>query len=516
MITDLLADRARERPAAPFVVTREHEYTFSDMLDASCRVAGLLEQRGIGKGDHVALLAGNSAAFLAVLFGISLRGGVAVTLNNQLLADGLRYSVQQCDARLLIVDRDWEDSRAPQLDEHQLALPRVVIEDDASFFAMLSGIERGTAVTVALHDPCTILYTSGTTGLPKGVVNCHNAYDACGRETVRTLGITADDRIMVFMPLFHVNPQMYAVMSALRTGAALIVLAKFSASSFFDDAIRFGATGCTFVGTVLAILVRRHEGVRRDHKVRFFFGGGTTLPVWQAVEERFGIKIHEVYGMTEIGGWTTSNTVEVSRFGSCGKPRPALEVRVVGRDDRPLPPGKIGEIVVRPNDPDTILMGYYNKPEQMLASVRNLWFHSGDLGSFDQDGFLFYHGRAKELIRRNGEMISPVEIETALRRMASVEDCAVVAVPDEIAGDEIKAVVVAGGPKDPLAVQSFLAGLLPPFMQPRYVEFVEAIPRTETEKIQRNKLQYIDVRVHDLRPSPGAAAPAAPSLASPA
>ena len=504
MITDHLIERAREQPSAPFVVTRDRERSFAEMLDASRRVAGLLEGHGIGRGDHVALLSGNSAAFLAVLFGILLRGGVAVTLNDQLVGDGLRYSVRQCGARLLVVDRAWEDSRGPQLDEDGHTLPRIVVENDEAFFAELSGVAHGTPVAVPAHAPCTILYTSGTTGLPKGVVNCHNAYDACGRETVRALEITRADRIMVFMPLFHVNPQMYAVMSALRTGAALIVLPKFSASGFFDDAVRFGATGCTFVGTVLAILVRRHEGVRRDHRVRFCFGGGATLPVWREVEDRFGIKVHEVYGMTEIGGWTTSNTVDVSRFGSCGKPRPDLEVRVVGSDDHPLPPGEVGEIVVRPAEPDTILMGYHDKPEQTLAALRNLWFHSGDLGSFDSDGFLFYHGRAKDLIRRNGEMISPVEIEGALRRMEGVEDCAVLAVPDEIAGEEIKAVVVASGPVDPGAVQSFLTGLLPPFMQPRYVEFAASIPRTETQKVQRNKLQYVDDRVHDLRP------PAAP------
>ncbi|MBV9235613.1 MAG: AMP-binding protein [Xanthobacteraceae bacterium] len=501
MITDLLRDRAEDRPEAAFIITPEREYGFREILNASQRMAGLLERWGIGKGDHVALIAGNSAAFLVAWFGANLLGAVAVTLNNALIADGLRYSIDQSDSRVLIVDRAWEDSRARHLTERQAVLPRLVIEDDASFLHMLAAQERGAEVRVPPQAPCTILYTSGTTGLPKGVVNCHNAYDAAGRATVEALRITADDRIMVFLPLFHVNPQMYAVMSALRTGAGVIILARFSATTFFDDAIRYGATGCTFVGTVLSILVKRHEGVRHDHKVRFLFGGGATAPVWREVEHRFNIKIHEVYGMTEVGGWSTANTVEVSRFGSCGKPRKDLEVRVVGPDDKFLPAGEVGEIVVRPIEPDTILLGYYNKHEQMVGSIRNLWFHSGDLGSYDADGFLYYHGRAKELIRRSGEMISPVEIETALRRIAGIEDCAVVAVPDDITGDEIKAVIVSEGVKDPNAISAFLADMLPAFMQPRYYEFVDVIPRTETEKIQRMKLQYLDERVHDMRPA---------------
>ena len=499
MIIDLLAEKAARHPAKSFVVTRTREFSFSEVHDAARRFAGLLERYRVGRGDHVALLAANSAAFLVTWFGINLRGGVAVTLNNQLVADGLRYSIEQCDARVLVVDREWEESRASHLTDTQRALPRIVIEDDDLFFAMLSDMEHGSEVMVPAGDACTILYTSGTTGLPKGVMNSHNAYDAAGRATVDALKITNADRIMVFMPLFHVNPQMYAVMSALRTGATLILLVKFSATSFFDDAIRFDATGCTFVGTVLSILVRRHLEMRRDHRVRFFFGGGATLADWKAVEERFGIKVHEVYGMTEVGGWTTSNTVDVSRFGSCGKPRPDLELRVVGLDDRPVLAGRTGEIVVRPIEPDTILMGYYKKHEQMVGSIRNLWFHSGDLGSYDEDGFLFYRGRVKELIRRNGEMISPMEIEAALRRMPNVEDCAVVGVPDPVAGEEIKAVIVADALLDPHVIKAFLWPLLPTFMQPRYLEFIDRLPKTETEKTQRNKLQYVDARVHDLR-----------------
>ena len=502
MITDLLAQRAAERPDAPLAVTLEAEYSYARLHDAALRFASVLAERGIGEEDHVALIAGNGAAYLVAWFGINLRGAVAVTLNNQLVGDGMRYSIDQCDARLLVVDRAWVDSRSAQLDERQAALPSVLIESDTAFLEFLASSPPAEPHHVAANRPCTIMYTSGTTGLPKGVVNCHQAYQATGVATAKALAITPQDRIMVFLPLFHVNPQMYAVMSALTTGAALVLLPKFSAASFFDDAIRLRATGCTFVGTVLSILTARHPGHRKDHDLRFCFGGGAPKPVWEAMETRFGIKVHEVYGMTEVGGWTSGNTVESSRFGSVGKPRHDMEMLVVGADDRPLPAGEVGEIVVRPREPDVILMSYYKKPEQTLDSMRNLWFHTGDLGNFDEDGFLYYRGRSKELIRKNGEMISPVEIETCLLRMPGIKDCAVVPVPDAISGDEIKAVVVADEAHEPvehLAVLAFLRERLAPFMLPRYLEFAEIVPRTETEKIQRNKLQYLDDRVHDFK-----------------
>ena len=499
MITDLLSRHAAKSPNALCIVTREREYTYAEIYSAARRFATRLANEGVGRGSHVVLLASNGAAYIVAWLGICFQGAVAVTLNNQLIAEGLRYSLDQCDCSVLVVDMEWENSRAAHLDERQLGLPRLLIENDEAFFQCLDQFAEANPVVVPSSAPCTIMYTSGTTGLPKGVVNCHNAYIATGLATVEALHITPRDRVLVFLPLFHVNPQMYGVMSILTVGAALIVLARFSVTDFFDDAKRLGATGCTFVGTVLSILVARYEAERRDHGIRFFFGGGAPKPVWQAVEKRFGITVYEAYGMTEVGGWTAANTVDEYRFGSCGKPRSDLELRVVDAYDRTLPPGQPGEIVVRPRGPDTILLGYYNKPELMLESCRNLWFHSGDLGALDEDGYLFYLGRKKELIRKSGEMISPVEIETVLRRMPAVADCAVVAVPDSVAGDEIKAVIVAKSALDADTVHAFLLDKLARFMLPRYVEFIAAIPKTETEKIQRNKLQYLDSRVYDLK-----------------
>jgi crotonobetaine/carnitine-CoA ligase len=303
---------------------------------------------------------------------------------------------------------------------------------------------------------------------------------------------------MVFLPLFHTNPQMYAVMSMLVCGCSLAIRPRFSVTRFFDDARRFDCTTFTYVGTVLAMLAARGPREDRDHRLRGGVGGGAPRDVWRAIEDRFGIVVHELYGMTEVGGWVSGNSVRDRRFGSCGPLRDDVDVAIFDSDDRPVPPGTRGEIVVRPREPYVILSGYHNNPGAAWNSSRNFWFHTGDLGAIDDDGYLYFHGRIKEIIRRGGENISPVEVETLLLDHPDIKDAAVVGVPDAIFGEELKAVVVPGRPLEPAEVRRFLEGRIPAFMLPRYVEFVTLIPKTETQKIQRHLLKDAAGTLHDL------------------
>jgi crotonobetaine/carnitine-CoA ligase len=313
------------------------------------------------------------------------------------------------------------------------------------------------------------------------------------------LEATEEDRIMVFLPLFHANPQMYAVMTALETGCALILRPKLSVSRFFEDARRFGATLFTYVGTVLAMLTSRVREEVRDHSIRACVGGGCPADIWRAMEERFGIVPRELYGMTEVGGWVSANRPGASRPGSVGPIRPDVEVAVLGPDDRPVLPGARGEIAVRPKAPNTILLGYWRNERASWEASRNLWFHTGDAGKFDEDGYLYFLGRTTEIIRRGGENISPTELETVLLDHPDVEDAAVVGVPDAIWGEEIKAVLVSRRAFEPRDLHRFLDGRVPAYMMPRYVQFVETIARTETQKIQRKALRDNPLGVVDLR-----------------
>lgn len=502
MITDLLARNAAAHPDRVFVVTDAGDWSFGELDAATRRFGAALQARGIAPGDHVALIAGNSAGFLVAWFGINLAGAVAVTINTQLVGEGLAYVVGQSEAKLVVADRAFLAARGAAGQGAFLGIPLLELADDAALLAGGDGGAELQPVRLPPLSPATMMYTSGTTGLPKGVVNSHAAYLAAGAGIVSALGFRPGDRCMVVLPLFHANPQMYAVMSALEVGYALILREKFSASSFFADARRFRATCFTYVGTILSILAARH-GEDRDHALRFCTGGGAPEKVWREVEQRFGIAVRELYGMTEIGGFVSINTEGATRIGSCGRLRPDMDVRIVDAEDEEVPAGAQGEIVVRPLAPGIILSGYWRQPDKMAEACRNLWFHTGDRGHIDTDGYLHFHGRIKELIRRGGEMVSPVEIETVLRKMPGVADCAVVGIEDAVLGQEIKVLVVPeAAPLAPAAILAFLDGRLPAFMIPRYIEFAATVPKTETEKVQRHKIAYVDARVHDMASTP--------------
>lgn len=488
-LTDKLTHQARVRPDAPAIVFDDMSLTWGELCDLSLRASSFLRRHGIGKGDHVALLCGNRPAFLVAWFGLANIGAVTVSLNTGLVGEGLRYSVRQCEAKAVLVERSLLEAKRADLEPALEGRTVIVFDGEADLFAAARGEVPDAPYEGLGSDPMSIIYTSGTTGLPKGVLNCHAAFLSSGRWMSRYLDIVESDRIMVFLPLFHTNPQMYAVMSALEVGCTLVIRPKFSVSTFFEDAKRFGCTMFTYVGTVLAMLMARRSEPNFDHSLTRCVGGGCPQEVWRAVEERFGIKPHELYGMTEVGGWVTGNSREAYRFGSCGTARPDVEVRVVDGEDTPVPPGTPGEIVVRPKEPFTLLLGYWANEKATWEASRNFWFHTGDAGLMDEDGYLYFLGRLKEIIRRGGENISPFELETALLHHAEIEDAAVVAVPDPIFGEEIKAVIVARRPFAPGEVRAFLKGRVADFMLPRYVQFVSAIPRTETQKIQRRALQ---------------------------
>lgn len=498
-IVDRLLAQAQGRGGETAVVSDHGELTWAELRDLTLGLSSVLAAEGVSRGEHVGLLCSNRPAFLVGWFAIANRGAVTVSLNTGLIGNGLRHAIRKAECKALLVERALLDEKRADLAEILPGLTVIPFEGEDDLFAAARDAEPDRPLAGRGTDPCTIIYTSGTTGPPKGVVNGHRAYLACGEWSARMLDLVPEDRIMVFLPLFHTNPQMYAVMSALTVGCSLAIRPKLSVSRFFDDARRFECTGFTYVGTVLAMLASGVAGSDRDHRLRFSIGGGAPRDVWRSVEERFGFKVHELYGMTEVGGWVTGNSVRDSRLGSCGRPRDDVEVRVFDADDRPLPPGQPGEIVVRPREPDVLLSGYWGEPGAAWEASRNFWFHTGDSGSFDADGYLYFHGRLKEIIRRGGENISPFDIETTLLDHPDVRDAAVVGVPDPIFGEEIKAVVVAERPMPPGEVRAFLATRVARFMLPRFVQFVPAIPKTETQKIQRHLLRSMTDDVHDLQ-----------------
>ncbi|MBR0874562.1 AMP-binding protein [Bradyrhizobium tropiciagri] len=485
MITQALHRRAATSPHREFVVTDEVTISYGQMSLLVRRFASRLAGSGVRRGQSVALICGNRPAFLIAWFALNDLGAITVPLNTGLVGEGLRYTLTQSNSSLLLIEPDLLATMAADLEQLPSKLPTMLLDQSVE----TDGADGDAVEIVAGGDtePNSILYTSGTTGLPKGAVLPHGSYLQAGKDMARSLGLTEDDRIMVFLPLFHANPQMYAVLPALEVGAALILRPRFSAGDFFTDARRHRATGFTYVGTVLSILIKRHEEEQRDHGLRWCVGGGAPLNIWRSVEQRFNIAVRELYGMTETGGWVTMNTAEASRLGSVGRPRQGIEV-AIRNDGGDARQGTSGEIVARAADPTVFLSEYWNNPEATGATLRDGWLHTGDRGSIDADGFLFFEGRLKDLIRRAGEMISPAEIETQLLKHPEVRECAVVGVPDELLGEQVVAVVVAARPLAADVLREFMRARIAAHLLPGSFVFADALPKTETEKIKRHEV----------------------------
>ncbi|MBV6273371.1 AMP-binding protein [Alcaligenaceae bacterium CGII-47] len=497
-ISSKLHEQAQRNGATTAIVFDEATFTWSELRDLSLKTSSMLRERGVKQGDRVALLCGNRPAFLIAWFAIANIGAITVSINTGLVGDGLRYPIVQSEATTIVIEGALLRDKANDLGDLLTTRQVIGFDDEDELISIVAPFDADAVYDGKGSDPVSIIYTSGTTGRPKGVLNCHEAFLASGYWMVDRLAITADDRIMVFLPLFHTNPQMYAVMSALETGCTIILRPRFSVSKFFDEARRFQCTMFTYVGTVLSMLTSRLREPCHNHSITRCMGGGCPSGVWSIVQERFGIQPYELYGMTEIGGWVTSNSTKDYRFGSCGKARPDVAVRIVDDQDELVPPGSTGEIVVRPERPFVLLLGYWNDPKTTWESSQNLWFHTGDVGLMDEDGYLYFKGRLKEIIRRGGENISPFELEIALLDYPDIKDAAVVGVPDAIYGEEIKAVIVPKRPFAPASLVDFLKTRVAVYMIPRYVQFAQTIPRTETQKIQRHLLQQDNAGVIDL------------------
>ncbi len=492
---DRLLSMARRRPQAPFVFHEDAVWDFGTIGELALRGASWIATLGIEAGDRVVIAVGNRPLFLFYWFSLAARGAVAVPVAHDLFGDSLRYVVRQSGATWILAENEECERISRELSD--LAIGIYAMLDEADFVARVAEFPLTPAQGREDGNPVAILYTSGTTGLPKGAVIPNRSYLAIGEKITEAIGITADDRILTFLPLHHANPQMYSVLSALTVGCSIVLVPKFSASSFLDQVRKYGATGFTYVGTVLSILaqiIREPTGT----SLRWCVGGGAPCAVWEDLAQTLGVRIHELYGMTETGGMVTINSVARSRVGSVGAVRDDFDVVVLGANDRAVPTGTVGEIAVRPRLPHVMTSGYFNKPQETLDAVRNLWFHTGDMGRFDTEGFLHFEGRSKELIRRGGEMISPVEIELAALKHPQIVDCAAVGIADPILEQEIKLVIVARGKIEPQDIADFLRCALPRHKVPRYIEFADLIPKTPTQKIQRFKLAKLSPQAIDL------------------
>jgi crotonobetaine/carnitine-CoA ligase len=476
--------------------------TYAEIDEISDRVGAGLAELGLAPGDHVALMMANSIENVETWFGLAKAGVIEVPIHTASRGVALEYIVDHARARAMVVDEDF----VPHLEAVAANLPRlehVIVNGSAKSVGELPGRVavhelagvRADGAPPALdqspRDTCVVLHSSGTTGPPKGVVLSHESVLHLTRHLVWLMDYTADDRLFTTFPLFHNNAKYTSVTAAMECGGSLVVERKFSASGFWDMTRDRGVTAFNYMGALLMMMFKQPErDDDADNPVRIAFGAPCPVEIWEAFEERFGVRLVEVYGMTEAP-MATENRLDDRRIGSAGKSSMTYDVIIGDELDRPCPPDVPGEILVRSKHPWALFTEYHHNPEATVEAWRNLWFHTGDRGRMDADGFLFFIDRMKDCIRRRGENISSWEIESCINTHPDVVESAAYGVSSELSESDVMVAVVTrpGTELGPAAVLDFCQGKMAHFAVPRYVRFMDSLPKNHAERVQKFELR---------------------------
>jgi len=501
----LIESRVDAHPERPFLKFAGNDYTYGEVDAQADRAAAALLDAGLRSGDTVALMMRNCPEWIALWFGAAKIGALPVPVNVAFRGDGLAHILNDSRAALTVVDADLlPQLTAARPDPGALVVRPVPDAPATGRRTVEEFLDRPAArppvPAPGLGDPAAILYTSGTTGPAKGCVLPHGQYVAAAHQMAVNLEYGPDDTLYSCLPLFHINAQNYSVLCAWAAGATLALDASFTASGFWQRLIDLDATAFNIIGGIPLMLWAQPESpLEKRHRARVAFGVPVPTEIWERWEQRFGVRVVYAYGMTENGLPTlfpyTATPAAPRLRGSGGQASASAEVAVLDDHDRPLPPGETGEICTRPKIEHTMMLEYFGNPGATATAWRGGWFHTGDLGYLDDQGYLFYVDRKKDAMRRRGEMVSSWDVEAAVRKFPGVLDCAAYGVPSELDEEEIIVAVVAAEPDsfEPAALTRHCAEQLAPFQVPRYVRVVDALPRTQTERVEKYKLRAAGV-----------------------
>src|SRR5688572_13466595 len=468
------------------------------------RVAHALVDRGLRKGDRVLLMLANSADHIALFFALAKLGACQVCINVHLRGDALAHIVRDAEPAFVVAEADYAAHLSPLLaavDVRQVVwrggTPAGVPGVD---FQALIAHANDAPVDVRMRagDLAAIIYTSGTTGLPKGVLVTDRMLRVSAWAAVRESAVRDGDVLHMWEPFYHIGGSEVLVL-AVQKRVTLALVPKLSVSALWSEVREHGATHVHFLGGILALLLAQPPRADdRDHSVRVAWGGGCPAHVWTAFEQRFGVKIHDSYGMTECCSFATQNLEGVP--GSIGKPLPYLDLSIVDDEGRALGPEQVGEIWIREKIPGILSAGYWRNADATEATFQDGVLRTGDLASFDDRGFFRYVGRKKDSLRRMGENISAAEVEGILNEHPDIAESAVIGVPNALADEDVKALIraKASAVLDPLDLIKWCEGRMAYFQVPRYVEFVEDFPRTPSARIRKEMLSRDTTRCWDL------------------
>jgi crotonobetaine/carnitine-CoA ligase len=490
-IAEVLARRAASDPDRVFCTFQGKAWTVAAVNEAANRVANGLLASGLKPGDHVALMLPSHPDHIVCQFALAKAGLVRVSVNTSLIGPSLAYPFEAFAVDALIVDAAHAGAIEPVLARHALRgvfWRGEVAGEGGRLEALLRHPDASAPPFPRPDQILAITPSSGTTGAPKGVLKSDRVLRA-GAMSLLKLTEARPGETFLFWEAMHHGAGATVLIAAAIGGITLGMVERFSASNFWRQAKEMGAKRVHYLGGVLSMILRQPDSEDdRAHGVTMAWGGGCPAELWKPIEERFGVRVHEGYGMSELTTFSTINTE--GRVGSVGRPLSWYEAAVLDADGRPCAPGEKGELCFRFADPRVGFLGYFRNEAASAEAMRDGWFHTGDLGYRDADGFLYFAGRAKDAVRRRGINISAWEVERIVIDHPAIAEVAMIGVPSELGEDEIKLFIrTADG--QALAPDEFMAWCgerLPKFQRPRYIAFVDDFPRTPTQRIRKMEL----------------------------
>jgi acyl-CoA synthetase (AMP-forming)/AMP-acid ligase II len=518
----LLRARCLASPDQLFVISlvqdSEQRFTYGEFVDRVLRARQYLQGRGLVRGDAINLIVQNSAEFLVLYFAALSLGVVVSPINYNFTAREMSYIVRDSRGRMIFVEEEYlpriEAMRAEAgIQQDVVVLSHKPVAGHARLSDILAGqvLDAGALDAASgdagIDDPAVIIYTSGTSGNPKGAILTHGNLLADAQAIAEWFAFDRSTRTLCILPLFHNNGQVVTLLAPLWAGGSTVMIkGNISLKTFWDFARRYETTWSSVIPTILSVLLA-FKIKRTDHTMKGIICGGALLPrrVQLEFESTFGVPIYEGYGLTETTSFSCFNPLALDRrvIGSIGLPLPVNEMAIQGEDGQKLAPGEIGEICIRGFN---VFLEYCNLPERNATAFRGGWFHSGDYGHVDDNGFYYIQGRRDDLIIKGGENIYPREIENVLYGSPKVKDCAVIGVEDRLWGETL-AVFVETVEGERMTADEVLAALknqVADYKLPSKCYFLtdlpdlREIPKGPTKKILRKELKkYYDAHLSD-------------------
>ena len=511
---ELLETRAGQVPEKPFLLYRNERFTYREMNENANRIAHFLLDMGFIKGQGIGIFMRNSPRFLDVFFGAQKLGLYLVPINPELKGDGLAYLVNHSDIKGLVLDAELTPSIEPVVDQLKNITHYIIndIEPEAAGFPIPDSMIRlSRAYTRPVSNPdvyfkrdniCVIMYTSGTTGRPKGVVYRYNKTKVKLLSLVAQVLLKEDDVYYTYLALCHGNALFVTTTLSMARKATMALSRKFSASRFWDRVHYYNATVFNTIGSIIPILMKQPEKeTDGENNLRFVISSACPVDMWEPFEKRFNTTLYEIYSAVDGGGNSLMN-LGTAPPGSLGKPANPKQVRIVDGNEQPVPVNTPGELQFKAKKRGGGVE-YYKNPEATREKSGSGWIKTGDLVRQDENGFIYFVGRNTESMRKGGENVSAYEVEHLIMDHPAVEEVAVFAVPSELAEDEIMAVIktVEGRKLSAEELIGFLKNRLAKYAIPRYIRFVDSFPKTNSHRIIKHILEKEGVTpdTHDMK-----------------